>query len=81
MIFRHPNEISSNYYPAAPQWKPTPPRHRSLHGDTRVNDIITENGKRGSLLRLEPDSEFIRRNSHTGEIERANVWATQQIVS
>ena len=52
------NILSTN-----PNWKP-------LHSDTLVNDIITSsNGKRGSLIRLEPETELIRRNPFTGEIE------------
>jgi len=31
----------------------------SLHSDTRVNDLLLENGRRGGLIMIEPDSEFI----------------------
>jgi len=31
----------------------------SLHGDTLVNDLLLDNGRRGGLIRLEPDAEFI----------------------
>jgi len=55
--------IIENILSTNPNWKP-------LHSDTLVNDIITSsNGKRGSLIRLEPETELIRRNPFTGEIE------------
>ena len=62
----------------------TNPNWRPLHSDTLVNDIITSNGKRGSLIRLEPESELIRRNPLTGEIEAnpsrfTNPW-NQEII-
>ena len=73
-IVRDPieNILSTN-----PNWKP-------LHSDTLVNDIISSNGKRGSLIRLEPESELIRRNPFTGEIEAypprfTNPW-NQEII-
>ena len=78
-IFQHPNELRRRDYDETPQWKP-------LHDDTLVNDLITQNGKRGSLIRIEPESEFIRRNPLTGEVEPAsssrnsNPWAQQEII-
>ena len=78
-IFQHPNELRRRDYDVTPQWKP-------LHDDTLVNDLITQNGKRGSLIRIEPESEFIRRNPFTGEVEPAsssrnsNPWAQQEII-
>jgi len=35
------------------------PKPISLEGDTRVNDLLLENARRGGLVRIEPDSEFI----------------------
>ena len=34
-------------------------RPGSLHDDTRVNDIMLDNGMRGGLIKIDPDSEFI----------------------
>jgi hypothetical protein len=68
MTFHHPNDIYND-----PQgWKP-------IHDDTVVNDIISNNGRRGGLIRIEPDSEFIRRNPETGNVEASNGW-NQQII-
>jgi len=36
-----------------------PPKPVSLAGDTRVNDLLLQNARRGGLIRLEPDAEFI----------------------
>merc|ERR1712029_707345 len=44
----HPNMIRMRST-STDNWKP-------LHSDTLVNDIITNNGKRGSLIRIEPES-------------------------
>ena len=69
----HPNLIRvPNSNLVNTNWKP-------IHSDTLVNDVITDNGKRGSLIRIEPDSEFIRENPSTGiveavPIENANLW-------
>ena len=73
----HPNSIRMRSRPSTDTWKP-------LHSDTLVNDIITDNGKRGSLIRIEPDSEFIRENPDNGNvetvpIESANLWNQQSI--
>jgi len=35
------------------------PKPISLEGDTRVNDLLLENARRGGLIRIDPDSEFI----------------------
>ena len=78
-ILQHPNQLRRRDYDVSSQWKP-------LHDDTLVNDLITQNGKRGSLIRIEPESEFIRRNPLTGEVEPAsssrnsNPWAQQEII-
>merc|ERR1719431_680223 len=61
LVFQHPNQLRRNDE-IRPSWKP-------LHDDTRVNDLITQNGRRGSLIRIEPESEFIRRNPETGVVE------------
>ena len=79
LVFRlpHPNMIRMSSTASTDNWKP-------LHSDTLVNDIVTNNGKRGSLIRIEPDSEFIRENPNTGNIEsisieHANLWNQQAI--
>lgn len=78
-IFQHPNQLRRRDFDVTLQWKP-------IHDDTLVNDLITQNGKRGSLIRIEPESEFIRRNPFTGEVEPAsssrnsNPWAQQEII-
>merc|ERR1712156_1095647 len=76
LVFHHPNQLRRNDE-IRPSWKP-------LHDDTRVNDLITQNGKRGSLIRIEPESEFIRRNPETGDVEPlssrySNPWAQETI--
>lgn len=35
-------------------------RRPDLSTDTRINDIISENARRGGLVRIDPDSELIR---------------------
>ena len=73
LIFNaHPNMIRVTDNADSNNWKP-------IHRDTLVNDIITSNGKRGSLVRIEPESEFIRENPLSGNvepvaIENANIW-------
>ena len=72
----HPNMIRMRST-STDNWKP-------LHSDTLVNDIITNNGKRGSLIRIEPESEFIRENPTNGNVEivsigHANLWNQQAI--
>jgi len=37
----------------------------TLEGDTRVNDLLLENARRGGLVRIEPDSEFIDEDTAT----------------
>eukprot|EP00095_Tigriopus_kingsejongensis_P011686 maker-scaffold578_size132436-snap-gene-0.30 protein:Tk11686 transcript:maker-scaffold578_size132436-snap-gene-0.30-mRNA-1 annotation:"suppressor protein srp40-like" len=39
----------------------------TLHDDTRVNEIIMENARRGGLIRIDPDSELIEENEF-GEV-------------
>jgi len=77
LVFSPPPLPHPNMIRMSSTWKP-------LNSDTLVNDIITNNGKRGSLIRIEPDSEFIRENPETGNvetvpIERANLWNQQAI--
>merc|ERR1712029_710466 len=72
----HPNMIRMRST-STDNWKP-------LHSYTLVNDIITNNGKRGSLIRIEPESEFIRENPTNGNVEtvsigHANLWNQQAI--
>ena len=54
--------------PAATWNLPTPSSY-NLADDTRVNDLITSNGNRGSLLRIDPDSELIRINPKNGLVD------------
>jgi len=35
------------------------PEFRSLEGDTRVNDLLLENARRGGYIRTDPDAEFL----------------------
>ena len=39
-----------------------------LSSDTRVNDLLSDNARRGGLVRIEPESELIRRDPVTGLI-------------
>ena len=38
-----------------------PPGAVSFGDDTRVNDLLTESANRGSLIAIEPESEFVTR--------------------
>ena len=57
------NEISNNPLRTRGRIPVYPPV--SLHGDTLVNDLLLDNGRRGGLIRLEPDAEILRQ--HTTE--------------
>lgn len=35
----------------------------SLHSDTRVNDILLDNGRRAGLIMLEPNAEFVDKDT------------------
>merc|ERR1719158_2305069 len=52
------NEISNNPLRINRERIPVYPPV-SLHGDTLVNDLLLDNGRRGGLIRLEPDAELI----------------------
>lgn len=52
----------SVYYPsfeAARSIEPVTVKPISFEGDTRVNDLLLEDARRGGLVQIEPDSEFI----------------------
>merc|ERR1712136_426199 len=51
------NEISNNPLRTRGGIPVYPPV--SLDGDTLVNDLLLENGRRGGLVRLEPDAELL----------------------
>jgi len=51
------NEISNNPLRTRGEIPVYPPV--SLDGDTLVNDLLLENGRRGGLVRLEPDAELL----------------------
>merc|ERR1739848_867577 len=52
------NEISNNPLRTNRERIPVYPAV-SLHGDTLVNDLLFNNGRRGGLIRLEPDAELL----------------------
>lgn len=56
------NEISNNPLRTSRERIPIY-RPGSLHGDTLVNDLLLNNGRRGGLIRLEPDAEFLDRDT------------------
>jgi len=35
------------------------PQFRSLEGDTKVNDLLLENARRGGYIRTDPDAELL----------------------
>jgi len=55
------NEISNNPLRTRGGIPVYPPV--SLDGDTLVNDLLLENGRRGGLVRLEPDAELLRQET------------------
>ena len=56
------NEISNN--PLRTNREPIPVYPTvSLHGDTLVNDLLLNNGRRGGLIRIEPDAEFLDKDA------------------
>ena len=54
------NEISNNPLRTSRERIPVYPPG-SLHGDTVVNDLLLNKGRRGGLILLEPDAEFIQK--------------------
>merc|ERR1712223_428014 len=52
------NEISNNPLRTRGEIPVYPPV--SLEGDTLVNDLLLDNGRRGGLIRLEPDAELLK---------------------
>ena len=65
---------SANLIAAPPRGDISPP---SLHDDTRVNDVITENGRRGGLIQIEPESELVERNEE-GELVPVRPYLDQE---
>jgi len=55
------NEISNNPLRTRGGIPVYPPV--SLDGDTLVNDLLLENGRRGGLVRLEPDAELLKQEA------------------
>ena len=49
------NQIQQDPYRQSPEF----PVRGSFKGDTRVNDLLLQTSRRGGLIRLEPDAEFI----------------------
>ncbi len=41
-------------------------REPDLSADTRINELLSANARRGGLVRIEPESELIRRDPVTG---------------
>lgn len=60
------NEISNNPLRTRGGIPVYPPV--SLDGDTLVNDLLLENGRRGGLVRLEPDAELLRQETSEYQI-------------
>ena len=60
------NEISNNPLSRSRERIPVY-RPSSLHGDTLVNDLLLNNGRRGGLIRLEPDAEFLDKDTQQQE--------------
>ena len=44
-----------------------PPGAVSFGDDTRVNDLLTESANRGSLIAIDPESEFVTRYRRVNE--------------
>jgi len=70
--FRQEKDILSSQNPEDNEISNNPLRTRdgiplyptvSLDGDTLVNDLLLENGRRGGLVRLEPDAELLRQET------------------
>jgi len=55
------NEISNNPLRTRGGIPVYPPV--SLEGDTLVNDLLLDNGRRGGLIRLEPDAELLKQEA------------------
>lgn len=56
-VYYSPQPLYPGSLVRAPQ--PVSIKPITLEGDTRVNDLLLENARRGGLVRIEPDSEFI----------------------
>ena len=77
-----PNPIQNRFVqsPAATWNLPTPSSY-NLADDTRVNDLITANANRGSLFRMDPDSELVRINENNivEPVRYDSTWTQERV--